>query len=72
MEVLELAKELKLLKPGTVSLDGPLLRANASKPHNGTYQRAKQLRQDVDALPARTQSHTVSGIIRFPAGTWAG
>ena len=54
VEVLELARELKLLKLGTVSLDGTHLRASASKDKNITYQRAQelrtQLRLDVDAL----------------------
>jgi len=54
VEVLELARELKLLKLGIVSLDGTLIRANASKDKNVTYQRAQQLRtqlqQEVNAL----------------------
>jgi transposase len=44
VEVLELAGELKLLKLGTVSLDGTHLKANASKDKNVTYERAQQLR----------------------------
>ena len=54
VDVLELAKELKLLKFGIVSLDGTHIRANASKDKNVTYERAQQLRlqlrQDVNAL----------------------
>jgi transposase len=54
VEVLELARELKLLKLGTVSIDGTHLKASASKDKNVTYQRAQelrtQLRLDVDAL----------------------
>jgi transposase len=54
MDVLELARELKLLKLGAVSLDGSHLRANASKDKNVTYERAQelrtQLRQDVAQL----------------------
>jgi transposase len=53
-DVLELAKELKLLKLGGVSLDGTHIRANASQDKNVTYERAQpwraQLRQDVNAL----------------------
>lgn len=52
--VLELARELKLLSLGTVSLDGTHLKASASKDKNVTYQRAQelrtQLRQDVSKL----------------------
>lgn len=40
----ELAKELQLLKLGTVSLDGTPIRASASKDQNVTCQRAPQLR----------------------------
>ena len=51
---LELAQELKLLKLGTVSLDGTHIRASASKDKNVTYERAQQLRtqlrQDVNEL----------------------
>lgn len=54
VEVLELARELKLLKLGTVSLDGTHIKASASKDKNVTYERAGQLRerlqQDVSEL----------------------
>ena len=54
VDVLELARELKLLKLGTVSLDGTHIKASASKDKNVTYQRAQelrtQLRQDVQQL----------------------
>ncbi len=54
VEVLELARELKLLKLGTVSLDGTHLKASASKDKNVTYARAQelraQLRTDVQQL----------------------
>ena len=54
VDVLELAQELKLLKLGTVSLDGTHIKANASKDKNVTYERARQLRtqlrQDVNDL----------------------
>ena len=54
VEVLELARELGLLKLGGVSLDGTHIKASASKDKNVTYERAQQLRQqlrlDVDEL----------------------
>ena len=54
VDVLELAQELKLLKLGTVSLDGTHIKASASKDKNVTYERAQQLRtqlrQDVNDL----------------------
>lgn len=54
VDVLELARELRLLSLGTVSLDGTHLKASASKDKNVTYQRAQelraQLRQDVQQL----------------------
>jgi transposase len=54
VDVLELARELKLLSLGTVSLDGTHIRASASKDQNVTYERARQLRtqlrQDVNEL----------------------
>lgn len=60
VEVLELARELKLLKVGTVSVDGTHLRANASKHKNVTYQRAgelsKQLEMEVQELLAKAET----------------
>lgn len=60
VDVLELARELRLLKLGGVSLDGTHLRASASKDKNVTYQRAgelrAQLRLDVDALLAQAEA----------------
>lgn len=54
VDVLELAQELRLLKLGTVSLDGTHIKASASKDKNVTYERAQQLRtqlrQDVNEL----------------------
>ncbi len=47
VDVLELARELKLLKLGLVSLDGTHIRANASKDKNVTYERAQQLREQL-------------------------
>lgn len=54
VSVLELAKELQLLKLGTVALDGTHIKANASIDQNISYERAlevrQQLEQDVAAL----------------------
>ena len=44
VDVLELARELKLLQLGTVSLDGTHIKASASKDKNVTYARAQELR----------------------------
>lgn len=49
VEVLELARELKLLRLGTVSLDGTHVRASASKDKNVTYGRAQELRTQLQA-----------------------
>ncbi|MDG2123816.1 MAG: transposase, partial [Verrucomicrobiales bacterium] len=60
VDVLELARELKLLKLGNVSLDGSHLKANASIDKNVSYQRAvkirEQLRLDIDELLAQAES----------------
>ena len=60
VDVLELARELKLLKLGNVSLDGTHLKANASIDKNVSYQRAvkirEQLRLDIDDLLAQAES----------------
>ena len=60
VDVLELARELKLLQLGTVSLDGTHLKANASRDKNVTYERAQelrtQLRQDVAQLLQRAEA----------------
>ena len=60
VDVLELARELKLLQLGTVSLDGTHLRASAAKDKNLTYERAQQLRtqlrQDVHQLLQQAES----------------
>ena len=60
VDVLELARELKLLKLGNVSLDGTHIKANASIDQNVSYQRAveirDQLRLDIDELLAQAES----------------
>ena len=59
VHVLELAKELKLLKVGTVSVDGTKMRANASKNRNVRYDRAgdliETLRHDVHELMEKAE-----------------
>ena len=47
VEVLEMAHELKLLKVGCVSVDGTHIKASASKDKNVTYERATQLRRQL-------------------------
>jgi transposase len=46
--VLELARKLKLLKVGTVSVDGTKVKANASKHKNVSYERAGQLYEQLE------------------------
>lgn len=52
-------REMKLLKLGTVSIDGTHIRSIASKDKNLTYERAQelrtQLRRDVDTLLAQAE-----------------
>jgi len=54
LHVLELAREVGVLKVGTVSVDGSHFRANASKDCNITYERAgelsEQLQGDIEQL----------------------
>ena len=58
--VLKLARELRILKVGTISVDGTQIQANASKYKNVTYDRAgkldKQLELDIAALPEKAES----------------
>jgi transposase len=49
LHALELAREIGVLKVGTVSVDGSHFRANASKDANITYQRAGELRERLEA-----------------------
>lgn len=48
VEILQLAKELGLLKVGKVSTDGTHLKANASINQNISYKRAKQLKKRLE------------------------
>jgi transposase len=58
-EVLGLAREMGLLKVGTVSVDGTQIKANASKHKSVRYDRAgeleQQLRKDIEELLARAE-----------------
>jgi transposase len=59
-QVLRLAREMKLLKVGTVAVDGTHIKANASKHKSVRYDRAgeleQQLRQDIDELLAQADA----------------
>ena len=48
LHVLELAQEMKLLKVGTVSVDGTKIKANANKKKSIRYDRAGQLIEQLD------------------------
>jgi transposase len=48
VHVLEVARELKLLKVGTVSVDGTTIKANASKNRNVRYDRAGELVEQLE------------------------
>ena len=48
VHVLELAREMRLLKVGVVSVDGTKLKANASKNRNVRYDRAGELAEQLD------------------------
>ncbi|MGH6917640.1 MAG: transposase [Geminicoccaceae bacterium] len=65
LQVLLLAKELKLLKLGVVSVDGSKFDANASKHRAVTYQRAgelvAQLRLEIADLLGRAEAADASG-----------
>jgi hypothetical protein len=60
LHVLRLAREMGVLKVGTVSVDGTHLDANASKSKNVRYDRAveleKQLRLDIDDLLRKAET----------------
>ncbi len=47
VDVLEIAKELKLLKLGNIALDGTHIKANASIDKNVTYRRAVEIREQL-------------------------
>ena len=47
VDVLEIAKELKLLKLGNIAIDGTHIKANASIDQNVTYKRAVEIREQL-------------------------
>jgi len=47
VDVLEIAKELKLLKLGNIAIDGTHIKANASIDKNVTYKRAVEIREQL-------------------------
>ena len=59
-QVLRLAREMKLLKVGTVAVDGTHIKANASKHKSVRYDRAgeleQQLRKDIEELLAEADA----------------
>ena len=65
VKVLELARELKLLKAGIVSVDGTKIDANANKHKSVRYDRAaelkEQLRLEIAALMAKAETADASG-----------
>lgn len=65
VNVLELARELKLLTVGTVSVDGTHIKAHAAKDQNITYERAQalrvQLEQDVAQLLQQAETADQQG-----------
>ncbi|PTY01664.1 IS1182 family transposase [Verrucomicrobia bacterium LW23] len=71
VRVLELAREMKLLSVGNVSIDGTHLRANASKDNNLTLARAQELeaklRADVGDLLAQAEAADSDNRPRDPA-----
>jgi transposase len=65
LQVLLLARELKLVRVGLVSVDGTKVDANASKHRSVRYDRAKalveQLRADIDELLAKAEQADSAG-----------
>src|SRR5258708_5553857 len=76
VRVLELARELKLLQVGTISVDGTRLKANASKHRGVSYQRSgqliEQLEEEVKGI--RLVKHGVDGrdAVFFSRRSWLG
>ncbi len=67
LEVLKLAREMGLLKVGTISVDGTHIRANASKHKNVGYARAgeleEQLKLDIAQLLEKAKEADVLGAV---------
>lgn len=66
VQVLAMAREMKLLKLGTISLDGTRIKANASRhsalSHGHIEQLEIQLKAEVDALLAKAEQADQSGV----------
>ena len=54
-QILLMAKELKLLRVGTVNVDGTKVDANANKRNNVRYDRAQALRPEIETLLNRVE-----------------
>ena len=67
VQVLLLARELKLVRVGLVSVDGTKVDANASKHRSVRYDRAKelveQLRADIDELMSKAEQADTKGAL---------
>ena len=65
VEVLRIAREMKLLKVGTVAVDGTHIKANASKHKSVRYDRAgeleRQLQEDVEELLGKAEASDGEG-----------
>lgn len=65
VQLLELAREMGMVKVGTVSVDGTHIKANASKHKSVRYDRAgeleRKLRKDVDRLLAQAEASDKDG-----------
>ena len=66
VQVLEMAREMKLLKLGTISLDGTKVKANASRhsalSHGHIEQLETQLKAEVDSLLAQAEQADQSAV----------
>ena len=66
LHVLKMAREMKLLKLGTISIDGTQAQASASKHQSVSYQRAKELeaklREDIAGLLAEAEKADNSSV----------
>ena len=71
VQVLEMAREMKRLKLGTISLDGTKVKANASRhsalSHGHIEQLETQLKAEVDSLLAQADQSAVPDGMNLPA-----
>ena len=60
VQVVKLAREMELIKPGTVAIDGTKIKANASRHKSMSYERMQQaegqLKAQIDALLERAKT----------------